>query len=102
MCRVAKHIVDKLVQMHKLLGEPKLCRVVNTFIQNRGRVESPEFSDVVDQVVQNQRGRHDPIHGPTLLKALSVLCQCNTVPIKRNQGTVCVSHCIHAQARTHA
>lgn len=74
VCRVTKHILDKLVQKHDLLREPKLRRVI------RDHIQTPKFGDVA---LQKDR---DPVQGPTLLMALSVLCECNGVPIKRNQG----------------
>lgn len=82
--QVAKLIIDKLVQKFDLLREPKLRGVVAAMVQNR----DPKFSDVVKQAVNKNSQQCDPGQGPTLLKALSVLCECNGIPIKRNQGNV--------------
>ena len=44
---------------------------------------------VVDKLVQ----KYDTHQGPRLLDALSVLCVCNGVPIKKNQGKTSMDDC---------
>ena len=88
VCRVAKHIVDKLVQTHDILRVPKLRGVVDSLLQSHTRHQAPKFTDVVNQAVKKNDQMHNPVQGPTLLMALSVLCECNGVPIKRNQGII--------------
>jgi hypothetical protein len=80
ICRVVKHIIGKLVQRQHQLRVPKLRKVVDSLVR------PPGFGDVVNLAVQKNQQEHEPAQGPTLLMALSVLCECNGVPIKRNQG----------------
>ena len=79
VCQVTKHLVDKLVQEHDQPHETKLQGVMDTLVQNK---DHQGLGDVVDRYIRKK----DPFKGPKLLEALSVLCECNGVPIIRNQG----------------